>query len=1029
MTLFALTTSREQAEERNRFAIVAETAIKLVDHEIGVRIAILRAMQDLVERKTIRDADDFRSQAASYIDHFPGFVAINRIDAARTIAIVVPYEGNANALGRRVGATPEVIALLDAAQAAHTPEATRLTRLFQGGTGVATYFPLVVDGQFAGYVNGVLNLGEIQHAIAQGLNPALQIELQEDGDAGPSPDTAATAQFERRQAIHVLNRVWTVDVRLANDAKAVWLDPSTWESAIGVLLSLALALFMLLNLRERGRIARREALLRESREHLAQAQRVAKMGSIKVDLPSGRVTWSDAQFTLLGVDPSNGQLRAEEYYQLVHPDDRGKLREALAQARLGLEFPPFQYRLVAPNGTVRWIERQAQLMRDGRGAVTHVIVTHHDITGSKAADERLRRSQEHLQLAQRVGGIGSAEIDLATGADEWSDELYRILGVERGEVEPAFATFLDFVHPDDRAEMQGIRSRTVAGAIEQPSEYRIVRRDGAVRWIHRQGERILDASGAHVRTIVTLHDITDRKRLEDELRRKEEHLARALAIGRIGSAEVDFITGKMSWSDGLYAMLGLDPATTEPTFENHLRVVHPEDRAAMVDARQRDWSGDPARPLDVRVVRPDGEVRWTLRQSEIARAPDGKPLRLTVTFQDITERKRAEIERDEIARQLMQSQKMEAIGKLTGGMAHDFNNLLSVIMGRLEMLRDELADRPQLRDWVRTCLNAAARGATLTRSMLAFSRQQPLKPVKLDLASAFADMLELLPRTLGETIEVKVQFGAGLWTCEADPAQLQNALLNLALNARDAMPQGGKLTIEAVNVRLDPDYAARNLVAPGEYVALSVSDTGTGMPPEVVARAFDPFFTTKGVGKGTGLGLSMVYGFAKQSGGHVMIYSEVGIGTTVRLYLPRSTATSAAPETAAADRLPPAGGEAILIVEDDADMRALTAAQLERLGYRPLAATTAAEALDLLAAHPEIRLLLTDLTLPGGVNGRTLAERAVAAAPGLRVLYMSGYTENAVIHQGRLDAHVRLLQKPFGIDDLARQVREALDRD
>ena len=484
----------------------------------------------------------------------------------------------------------------------------------------------------------------------------------------------------------------------------------------------------------------------------------------------------------------------------------------------------------------------------------------------------------------------------------------------------------------------------------------------------------------------------------------------------------------MTWSDEMYAILGLDPATTEATFENHMRAVYPDDRPAMLEMRLRNWAGDAGGPLDVRIVRPDGEVRWTLRQSEIVRGPDGRPLRLTVTFQDITERKRAEIERDEIARQLMQSQKMEAIGKLTGGMAHDFNNLLSVIMGRLEMLRDDLADRPQLREWVRICLNAAARGATLTRSMLAFSRQQPLKPVELDLAAAFADMVELLPRTLGETIEVKVQFGAGLWKCEADSAQLQNALLNLALNARDAMPQGGKLTIEASNVRLDDDYAAHNLgIAPGEYVVLSVSDTGTGMPPEVAARAFDPFFTTKGVGKGTGLGLSMVYGFARQSGGHVNIYSEVGVGTTVRLYLPRSTETTATAEIATPRAVAPAGGETILVVEDDADMQALTVAQLERLGYLPLAASTGPEALQLLATHPEIRLLLTDLTLPGGTNGRALAERAVASSPGLRVLYMSGYAENAVVHQGRLDAHVRLLQKPFGVDDLARQVREALD--
>ena len=468
--LFALTTSREHAEERERFAILADTAIKLVDHEIGVRLAILGALQDLVEHGTVRGADDFRAQATSYIDRFPGFVAINRVDATRTITAVVPYAGNANALGRHVGATSEVVTLLDTAQALHTPQATRLTRLFQGGTGIATYFPVVVDGRFDGYVNGVLDLGAIQRAIAQGLNPALQIELRENADGTTSVDTGP---LELQRVIRVLNREWVVDVRLATEARASWFDPSAWESALAVLLSLAVAVFMLLVVRERGRIAQREILLQESREHLAQAQRVAKMGSIKVDLPSGQVTWSDEQFHLLGIDPSRGQPRGEEYYNLVHPDDRDALREALARARDGLDAPPLQYRLVAPDGAVRWIYRLAQLMRDGRGVGTHVIVTHQDVTESRAVDERLRRSQEHLKLAQRVGEIGSAEIDLATGTDQWSDGLYRILGVERSAVEPGFEAFLDFVHPDERPAMQGIRSRTETGTIESPSEFRI----------------------------------------------------------------------------------------------------------------------------------------------------------------------------------------------------------------------------------------------------------------------------------------------------------------------------------------------------------------------------------------------------------------------------------------------------------------------------------------------------------------------------------------------------------------------------
>jgi CheY-like chemotaxis protein len=322
---------------------------------------------------------------------------------------------------------------------------------------------------------------------------------------------------------------------------------------------------------------------------------------------------------------------------------------------------------------------------------------------------------------------------------------------------------------------------------------------------------------------------------------------------------------------------------------------------------------------------------------------------------------------------------------------------------------------------------AARRGAGLTRSMMAFARQQPLRPLPIDLAASIGDTVGLLHRTLGDAIEIRVVTASDLWICEADPAQLQSALLNLALNARDAMPEGGKLTIDARNTRLDADYAARQAdVTPGDYVALSVSDTGTGMPPDVIERAFEPFFTTKEVGKGSGLGLSMVYGFAKQSGGHIRIYSEVGEGTTVRLYLPRSRETRAASTEAEPRRAAVGGNETILVVEDDADMRELATAVLGRLGYTVLGARDSESALPLFEAHPEIALLLTDISLPGALNGRRLAERMTAARPALKVLYMSGYSEDAIIHQGRLDPGVRLLQKPFQNEELAIQIRAAL---
>ncbi len=419
---------------------------------------------------------------------------------------------------------------------------------------------------------------------------------------------------------------------------------------------------------------------------------------------------------------------------------------------------------------------------------------------------------------------------------------------------------------------------------------------------------------------------------------------------------------------------------------------------------------------------PDGvkrDVEFTLVPDIEA---DGMVVGHFVLALDATDRKRTE-------EQLRQSQRNEAIGQLTGGVAHDFNNLLAIIAGNLELLAEGLDDKPTLQRLARTAIRASERGATLTRSLLAFARQQALLPSVVDLNRLVGEMSDLLRRTLPETIALRIAPGRDLWRCKADAGQLQNALLNLVVNARDAMAQSGSLTIETCNARLTEDYAAAHAeVAPGEYVMLAVSDSGVGMPPAVAARAFEPFFTTKEVGKGTGLGLSMVYGFAKQSGGHVNIYSEVGVGTTVRIYLPRTLAEGedvtepelAAPLAAAAER--------VLLVEDDPEVLTLLDTLLRSLGYRVEQAQDAAAALRVLAERGDIALLLTDVVLPGGMNGPALAEHALAARPDLRVVFMSGYTEHAVLQNGRLGGNVRLLQKPFTKAHLAATLHAALAR-
>jgi len=404
-------------------------------------------------------------------------------------------------------------------------------------------------------------------------------------------------------------------------------------------------------------------------------------------------------------------------------------------------------------------------------------------------------------------------------------------------------------------------------------------------------------------------------------------------------------------------------------------------------------------------------------------APNGSFDGILAMVQDITERSQTE-------EALRQSAKMESLGQLTGGVAHDFNNLLTIIMANVELVELALGDHPEHAASLQAILAAAMRGAELTRQLLAFARRQSLEPKVVEINGLVGEMTRLLARTIGEDIEIALRTSDDAWPVLVDPTQLESALANLVVNARDAMPEGGKLVIETVNAPLDEIYAAQHVeVRAGDYVMLSVSDTGIGMTPDVVARAFEPFFTTKDVGKGTGLGMSMVFGFVKQSGGHVKIYSEVGIGTTIRLYLPRAAPDAASPASASADVVATArDGETILLVEDDASVREVVLRNLQRLGYLVLDAADGPSALAILDQSDRVDLLFTDMVMPGGMTGADLAARAREVRPGLKVLLTSGYTAPALANQMLQIDSASLLSKPYRIADLAREVRAAIDR-
>lgn len=546
-------------------------------------------------------------------------------------------------------------------------------------------------------------------------------------------------------------------------------------------------------------------------------------------------------------------------------------------------------------------------------------------------------------------------------------------------------------------------------------------KSGEELWLELDIVPLADEKGWFTHWIAVERDITARKQAELTLQANEERFR--LITKAAGSAiwDWDATANKLWWSDGLQDIFGhkTDPSGNVPTVWR--RHVHPEDMARVEAAVGRlEASRDSSLCLQYRFQRSDGS--WaTVEDNAFALHDDaGRVSRVLGSMTDISEQKLLE-------ERLRQAQKMEAVGQLTGGVAHDFNNLLTIILGNAEILEEELGAQPHLQRLAKMSLDAAERGADLTNRLLAFSRKQALEPRVLDVAQLIQRMDGLLRRTLPANIDIEIVRSGGLWAIEADAAQLESALLNLALNARDAMPEGGKLTIEAANAVLDDAYVATELdVRAGQYVVIVVTDTGHGMSREVMARVFEPFFTTKVAGKGSGLGLSMVFGFIKQSGGHIRIYSELGEGTALKIYLPRSYTKHNNGLTDFVARRVYGGTETILVVEDDSAVREHVAAQVRSLGYYVLEASTGTDALETLSRSP-IDLLFTDVVMPGGMGGRELAEAAIKLHPKLKILFTSGYTENSIVHNGRLDLGVKLLSKPYRREQLAAKIREVLD--
>lgn len=520
----------------------------------------------------------------------------------------------------------------------------------------------------------------------------------------------------------------------------------------------------------------------------------------------------------------------------------------------------------------------------------------------------------------------------------------------------------------------------------------------------------------------------EHKRAEEVLRENEERLRLALEASRVGAWDWNILTGQVRWAGNVESLFGLTPGSFTDAYTDYLDRIHPEDRDMVARAIRDAVEEGKVYDIEHRVLWPDHTVHWVACKGDVFRDRAGRALRMSGTVMCITARKRAEEALGQSEEQLRQAQKMDAVGKLAGGVAHDFNNLLTVIMGCSELMLNRLGQQDPSRRYLEEIKKAGGRAAALTQQLLAFSRRQVLIPKALDLNVVVDDMSTMLQRLLGEDIDLATTLAPELWHVKADPGQLEQIIMNLAVNARDAMPHGGKLTLETANVEVtEARVRGQTVMSPGYYAMLAMSDTGVGMDAQTQARIFEPFFTTKERDKGTGLGLSTVYGIVKQSGGYVFVYSEPARGATFKVYLPRveETAEPIAVKPAALEL--PCGTETILLVEDEPGVRALARETLQLQGYTLLEARHGIEALLASNQHPgPIHLLVTDVVMPQ-MSGREVAGYLVAQRLNLKVLYMSGYTENAIVHHGVLDPGTFFLQKPFTPEALAHKVREVLD--
>ncbi len=779
---------------------------------------------------------------------------------------------------------------------------------------------------------------------------------------------------------------------------------------------------------------RAEIALAESRGELEIATRVARLGRFDYKPREGTLRWDERCRELFGLPP-DAPVDFDTFLAGVHPDDRERANHTVAVALDpdGTRMFDCEYRTIGlGDGVERHIVAHGAAFFDDRVPV-RLIGTVLDVTEDRNAQAALRETSERLRLAGRATNDAIWDWDLRRNHVLWNEALGRAYGHDLGDVEPTGDWWIAQIHPEDRGRVYaGIHAVIDGGGDDWTEEYRFRRADGSYADVLDRGYVIRDGAGQATRMIGAMLDQSARKQVERQLRslnRGLEETVEATIADRNRLWELSTDLMLRAEYDG--TLIDVNPAwltvlgyeREEVVGRRSVDFTHPDDAAATGAANKIVEGGQTIERFDHRLRHKDGSYRWI---SWAAQPGDGL---INAVGRDFTgEKEQSErLARAEDA--LRQAQKMEAVGQLTGGIAHDFNNMLTGILGGLDMVRRNLPEtRPEKVDrYVDAATVSAQRAAGLTQRLLAFSRRQSLDVQAVRIDALVDGMEDLFRRTLGENTGLEIRRAPDLWPAMTDANQLESALLNLAINARDAMldsgREDGRLTIEIGNTHLDAHYTETvDDLAPGDFVVIGVSDTGAGMSKAVIDKAFDPFFTTKPIGQGTGLGLSMIYGFARQSGGHVRIYSEEGRGTTVKLYLPRFIGDQPlAPQTADKD-LPRADGECVLVVEDDAAVRMLIVDVLGGLGYGVLEAADGSAAVPILESAARIDLMISDVGLPG-INGRKLAEIARRNRPGLKVLFVTGYAEKAAVRGDFLDAGMDMITKPFALDVLAVRIR------